>query len=268
MPTARIASKPTRRLMPASRLLVALWLAAVAATSLASAAMAVVGAEPMPGGWMLSNAWIRPCGRTPIGLTLAFLAHWLAMTAAMMLPSFAPMLQHCDAAMPGDDAALRDRALPRIALGWFAAWAMAGVGVLAIAVATTKLALGMPAFARAVPFAAAALVLVAGLLQASAWKSRHLAACRAACRHDRRVPPKHPARHGLWLGRHCIHACAGWMASLLAIDAMDLRLMALVTLAIAAERLARDGGRVRETGAAGLIGAGIALLARAAMAAA
>jgi predicted metal-binding membrane protein len=71
-------------------------------------------------------------------------------------------------------------------------------------------------------------------------------------------------RHGLRLGLHCSHCCAGLMAILLVIGVMDLRAMAVVAAAISVERLAPAGERVARAIGAVVVGAGLFLIARAA----
>ncbi|HEV8260010.1 MAG TPA: DUF2182 domain-containing protein, partial [Burkholderiales bacterium] len=71
-------------------------------------------------------------------------------------------------------------------------------------------------------------------------------------------------RHGLRLGLHCVHCCAGLTAILLVIGVMDLRAMAVVTAAITVERLAPAGERVARVTGAVAVGAGLFLIARAA----
>ena len=71
-------------------------------------------------------------------------------------------------------------------------------------------------------------------------------------------------RHGLRLGLHCACCCAGLTAILLVIGVMDLRVMAVVTVAITVERLAPAGERVARAIGAGVMGAGLLLIARAA----
>ena len=104
-----------------------------------------------------------------------------------------------------------------------------------------------PALAGAVPIAVGVVVLVAGALQFSAWKTR----CLACCREHARLPtvrcPPTPARHGdtaLNLGFTCSQCCFGPMAILLVVGVMDLRAMAIVAAAITMERLAPAGERV------------------------
>jgi predicted metal-binding membrane protein len=71
-------------------------------------------------------------------------------------------------------------------------------------------------------------------------------------------------RHGLRLGLHCIHCCAGLMVILLVLGVMDLRAMAVVGAAITIERLAPAGERVARVIGVVFVGAGLLLLARAA----
>ena len=70
-----------------------------------------------------------------------------------------------------------------------------------------------PALARAVPIAVGVVVLMAGALQFTAWKARHLACCREAPGRDRALWADAGTawRHGLRLGLHCVHCCAGLM---------------------------------------------------------
>jgi predicted metal-binding membrane protein len=71
-------------------------------------------------------------------------------------------------------------------------------------------------------------------------------------------------RQGLRLGLHCSQCCVGLMAILLVIGVMNLRAMAVVAIAITAERLAPAGERVARATGAVAVGAGLFLIARAA----
>jgi len=71
-------------------------------------------------------------------------------------------------------------------------------------------------------------------------------------------------RHGLRLGLHCSHCCAGLTAILLVVGVMDLRVMAAVTAAITVERLAPAGERVARAVGVVVVGTGLFLIARAA----
>ena len=110
------------------------------------------------------------------------------------------------------------------------------------------------------------VVLIAGALQFSAWKARHLACCREAPWRGRTLPADAGTawRHSLRLGLHCSYCCAGLTAILVVIGVMDLRAMAAVTTAITVERLAPAGERVARAIGAVVAGAGLFLIARAA----
>ena len=118
--------------------------------------------------------------------------------------------------------------------------------------------------ARAVPIAVGVVVLMAGCLQLTAWQARHLAYCRKAPGHGRTMSADAGTarRHGLHLGLHCGHCCAGLMVILLVIGVMDLRAMAVVAPAITVERLAPVGERTARATGAVAVGAGLFLIAR------
>jgi len=138
-----------------------------------------------------------------------------------------------------------------------------------LGVALAAVTMRRPALAGAVPLAVGVVVLIAGAVQLTAWKARHLACCRACCREAPGCCRTLPAgagtawRHGVRLGLHCSYCCAGLMAVLLVLGVMDLRVMAVVTAAITAERLAPAGEGVARALGAVVIGAGLFLIARA-----
>jgi predicted metal-binding membrane protein len=220
----------------------------------------------MPGGWTLSAMWMRMPGQSWPGAAASFVAMWLAMTAAMMLPSLVPMLERYRSAVAGTAAARLGRLTALVAAGYFLVWTAVGLAVFPLGAALAALALADPALARAVPLAIGVLVVGAGALQLTAWTARHLACCRAGL-HDGRPLPADPGaagRHGLRLGVHCVASCAALTAVLLLVGVMDLRAMGVVTTAITAQRLAPEGGRVARAVGAITLAAGAVLIARAA----
>jgi predicted metal-binding membrane protein len=123
-----------------------------------------------------------------------------------------------------------------------------------------------PAVAREVPLAAGVVVLIAGCLQLTPWKARHLVCCREAPGRNHTLPADAGTawRHGVRLGLHCSRCCAGFMAILLVMGVMDLRAMAVVAAALTVERVAPAGVRVARAIGVVVIGAGLWLIARAA----
>ena len=245
----------------------ALLFAASAAVTIGwSASMSAMGEMPMPGGWTMSMAWMRMPGQTWPGAAASFLGMWVVMMVTMMLPSLVPMLWRYRRAVGGAGEVHLGRRTALVGTGYFFVWTALGMAAFPLGVALAAAEMQQPALARAVPIAVGVVVLIAGFLQLTAWKARHLACCRESPGRGRTLPAGAGTawRHGLRLGLHCSLCCAGPMAILLVIGVMDLRAMAAVAAAITAERLAPAGVRVaRAIGAVG-IGAGLFLIARAA----
>lgn len=223
------------------------------------------GGMPMPGGWTMSMMWRPMYGQTWSVVAASFLGMWSVMMAAMMLPSLAPALWRYRRAL-GRTGDMRT-AVPTMLMGtgYFLVWIASGLAVFPLGVALTAAEMRWPALARAVPAAVGVVLLTAGALQFSAWKVRHLACCRAAPGRGRRLPANAGTawRNGLRLGLHCSCSCVGLTASLLAVGMMDLRAMAVVTVAITAERVAPAGEWVARTIGASAVGAGLLLIANA-----
>jgi predicted metal-binding membrane protein len=152
-----------------------------------------------------------------------------------------------------------------VGAGYFFVWTMLGIAAFPLGVALAAAEMQQPALARVVPIAVGVVVLIAGALQLSAWKTRHLACCRDAPGRGRTLPPYAGTawRYGLRLGLDCSRCCAGPVAILLAIGVMDLRAMTFVAALITVERLAPAGPRVARGIGAVIVGAGLLLIARA-----
>jgi predicted metal-binding membrane protein len=228
--------------------------------------MSAMGGMPMPGGWTMSMAWMRMPGQTWPGAAASFLGMWVVMMVAMMLPSLVPALWRYRQAVgrAGETRLARPTAL--VGVGYFSVWTLFGMAAFPLGIAVAAVEMQQPALARAVPIAIGGIVLIAGALQFTAWKARHLACCRAAPGRGGTLPADAGTawRHGLRLGLHCSYCCGGLMAILLVIGVMDLPAMAVVGAAITVERLAPAGERVARAIGAVVVGAGLFLIARAA----
>jgi predicted metal-binding membrane protein len=190
---------------------------------------------------------------------------WIVMMVAMMLPSLVPMLWRYRRAVRGTSEVRLGRLTALVGVGYFVVWAAFGLAAVPLSVALAAIAMRQPAVAKAVPIAVGVVVLIAGGLQLTAWKSRHLACCREAPGRDRTLPPATGAawRHGLYLGLHCTNSSATLMAILLVLGIMDLRAMAVVAAAVTVERLAPAGERAARAIGAIAVGAGLFLILRA-----
>jgi len=243
-----------------------LFAASAAVTIVWCASMSAMGEMPMPGGWTMSMAWMRMPGQTWPGAAASFLGMWVVMMVAMMLPSLVPMLWRYRQAVGGSGERRLGRLTALVGVGYFLVWTVLGAAAFPLGVALAAVEMQQPALARAVPLAVGAVVLVAGALQLTAWKARHLACCREAPGRGRTLQADAGTawRHGLRLGLHCGSCCGGLMAILLVIGVMDLGAMAAVTAAMTLERLAPAGERVARATGAVAVGAGLFLMARAA----
>jgi len=183
------------------------------------------GGMAMPGGWTMSMAWMRMPSQTWLGAAAMFMLMWVTMMVAMMLPSLAPILRH-----------RRERRW-LIAAAYFFIWTIFGVIAYAIGLALAAAEMRVQGLARAVPAAAASVLLLAGLVQITPWKAQHLACCRVV------TMPMAPGIRGAWnegirLGVHCILCCSGLIVVLLVLGVMNLAVMVFVSAAITIERLA------------------------------
>jgi predicted metal-binding membrane protein len=238
-----------------------LFTASAAATVVWGMDMSAMDGMPMPGGWTMSMAWMPMPGHTWFDAAASFLGMWIVMMVAMMLPSLLPMLRRYRRGL--SDSGQRRLASLTVLVGmaYFSVWTVFGMAAFALGATLTTLEMSLPQLARAVPIMTGAMVLIAGALQFTAWKAHHLDCCREAsgcgC-----VDAGGAWRHGLRLGVHCCHCCAGLTAILLGAGVMNLRSMAIVAAAITAERLAPAGQRMERVIGGIVIAASLVLIAR------
>jgi predicted metal-binding membrane protein len=190
---------------------------------------------------------------------------WAVMMAAMMLPSLLPMLWRYRQAVRRTGEMRLGFLTVLVAAGYFLVWTAVGMAIFPLGVALAGVTMELPALARAVPVTAGGTVVIAGALQFTGWKARHLDCCREAPGRSRQLPADAGTawRHGVSLGLHCSACCANLAAILLVLGVMDLGGMAVVTAAITAERLAPAGKRIARVLGAVAVGAGLVLIVRA-----
>ncbi|HKO12276.1 MAG TPA: DUF2182 domain-containing protein, partial [Acidobacteriaceae bacterium] len=239
-----------------------LFLVSAGVTVVWCGSMSAMPGMSMQGGWTMSMAWMRMPGQSWIGAGGTFVAMWVVMMAAMMLPSLSAMLWRYR-------RALRRRRQSGLGLltaiagaAYFFVWALCGVGVFLGGAGIASTAMQWPALAKIVPMAAGLVVLGAGAFQFTKWKDRHLASCREEpMRGAPAADPGSAWRHGLRLGMRCGVSCANLTAILLVAGVMDLRTMAMVTVAITAERIAPGGARIARIVGAIAMSAGVLVFA-------
>jgi predicted metal-binding membrane protein len=247
-----------------------IFVASAAVTIVWCGSMSEMGGMTMPGGWTMSMTWMRMPGQTWPGAAASFLGMWIVMMVAMMMPSLVPMLMRYREAVirTSETRAGVGRLTTIVGIAYFFVWTVFGMAVYPLGIALAEIEMQQPAVSRAVPFAAAVAILIAGLLQFTPWKARYLARCREipgpgrGSGRDRalRADAATAWRHGLRLGVHCSLACAGPMVILLVLGVMDLRAMAIVTAAITLERFAPRARRTAHAIGAVIVAAGLFLM--------
>jgi predicted metal-binding membrane protein len=155
-----------------------LFAASAAVTVVWCESMSAMGGMEMPGGWTMSMAWMRMPGQSWSGAATSFLGMWVVMMVAMMLPSLVPMLARYRWAACCRGGRRLGLVTMLAAGGYFAVWTAFGLIALLVGVALVTMTMQLPALSRAVPMASAVVVIIAGSLQFSRWKARHLACCR------------------------------------------------------------------------------------------
>lgn len=242
-----------------------LFAASMAVTIVWCASMSTMGEMSMPGGWKMSMVWMRMPGQTWLGVAGSFLGMWVVMMIAMMLPSLVPMLWRFRLALTSTGEKRVGRFTVLAGVGYFFVWTLFGVATFAVGASLATIEMQEFALARVVPFVVGMTILMAGAFQFTPWKTRYLARCRdtASLCNTGCTDAAAAWRHGLRLGLHCSYCCANLMAILMVIGVMDLRAMAVVTAAIAVERLAPAGTLIARAIGTVVMGAGSILLAQA-----
>jgi predicted metal-binding membrane protein len=159
-----------------------------------------------------------------MGSPLAFVAIWTVMMVAMMLPPLIPVLRRYPHPLA-------------LAAGYFLVWAAFGTAAYLGGMFLLQAMSMSPLLTRVVPLGAGVVLLTIGLVQFSGWKVRHLSCCRAS------APGRGQDVRSVWwdgvrLGWHCCRCCVALMALLFILGMMNLEVITLVGILIAAERLA------------------------------
>jgi Predicted metal-binding integral membrane protein len=208
---------------------------------------------------------------TTAGL-VSYVAAWVVMMVAMMLPSAAPMILLYRTVARGQ-AARGNHLVPTwiFVLGYLVVWAAFG-GVVYLAGQLIGAAIeGDARLVAWAPYGVALVLLAAGAYQFTPLKGRCLRACQSPLGfltgHWR--PGRSGAfRMGLEHGSYCALCCWGLMAVLVAAGAMGLRWVLVIALVVAAEKLLPRGQLVARIAGAVLLvlGGAIAVLPQLAIA--
>ena len=189
---------------------------------------------------------------TDLGALGWFLGIWVTMMAAMMLPAAAPTVLLF--------ARVRRRAhTTMFVLGYLLAWTGYGVAAYALYRAFRAVAPGFVAWDDRGPWVAGAALAFAGLYQLTPLKTACLRHCRSPLHVliGGRPGPLGAVRMGIEHGGYCVGCCTGLMVALFALGVMSLLWMAVVTVAIVAEKALPGGERLGRVVAVALVAAGL-----------
>jgi predicted metal-binding membrane protein len=166
---------------------------------------------------------------TPLGSFAFFVALWLVMMAAMMLPGAAPaILRHARAGG-------RLRAVPQFVGSYLAVWTLVGVAVYAL-------------YRPHGPLAAGAIAIAAGVYEFTPLKGYFRRRCRES------------VRSGFEFGLCCIGSSIGLMLMLLALGIMSVTWMSVITVIVLAQKLLPAKAAIDVPLALAIVGLGILIV--------
>jgi predicted metal-binding membrane protein len=167
---------------------------------------------------------------TELGSLAFFVAAWVPMMAAMMLPGAAPAVSRFAR------ASRRVLAAPLFAASYLAVWTLVGLAVYAV-------------YRPHGSAAAGALTIAAGLYELTPLKRD----CRRRCREN--------VRSGFQFGLYCVGSSIGLMAMLVGLGVMSVTWMFVVTALVLAQKLLPPRASVDVPVALGIVGLGILVAA-------
>jgi len=209
--------------------------------------LSMSGGMKMPGGWVMSMAWMRMRGQTWAGSAAMFLIMWLAMMVAMMLPSTLPatLIYRRASAFRGDRHPGLRAAL--MTSGYFAVWLAFGAIAYVLGIALAQATMRWDALSRLIPAASGVALIASGIFQFTQYK----ASCLRHCRDPLSIVADH--LDGGWLGAwnlgthhglYCAACCWGLMLIQLVLGVMSIPIMILVAGVIALEKLTAAPERI------------------------
>jgi predicted metal-binding membrane protein len=203
------------------------------------------------GDWMTSGPAAFLCRVVPAGDVVVpavlYIAAWILMTAAMMLPTTLPLFNAFDrlTAQRPDHG----RLLALLGLGYMTVWGAFGLLAHVLHGAVLSLVGSVPTLAWHAWLIGAAIIALAGAFQFSGLKRRCLEKCRTplsfVIEHWR---GQAQARHAFTLGAHhglfCVGCCWALMLLMFALGAGSLGWMLLLAAVMATEKNAPWGHRL------------------------
>ena len=189
---------------------------------------------------------------------VAYLAIWVTMLVAMMLPATAPLALAYARVVEARGGG-RLVALP-FTVGYLLVWTAAGMVPLAVFIGSRGVVAGMSTSSLG-KLALGGVLVVAGLYQLSPWKGACLRACRSpvgfVMTHDFATGARGGLLAGASHGTFCLGCCWALMAVLTVAGLMSLPWMAGLAALILAEKNWRYGQGLARVAGLGMVIGGI-----------
>jgi predicted metal-binding membrane protein len=167
--------------------------------------------------------------QTRLGSFAFFVAVWVSMMAAMMLPGAAP------AALRRAHASGRVRAVPLFVGSYLSVWTLVGVAVYAV-------------YRPHGSVAAGAVAIAAGVYELTPLKQRLRRRCRES------------VRSGFKFGFDCVGSSVGLMAILVAVSVMSVTWMSVIAVLVVAQKLLPARAAVDVPLALAIVGLGVLIV--------
>jgi len=240
----------------------------VALLALSAVSWAVVlwqAATRQPAGAGMDGGMTDGAAGLTMGMTApVFLAIWVVMMAAMMLPSAAPMILMFDAIQAGRSRQGRSTVPTWVFVGgYLAVWAAFGVVAFAVALLAGALSDASPDLAMIAPRIGGAVIVAAGVYQLTPLKRACLSKCRTPTQFvltSWRDGLTGAFRMGIDHGAYCLGCCWLLFVILFPLGIMNVAAMAVVALLVLAEKTLPVGRRVSQLVGVALIAVGLAIV--------
>jgi predicted metal-binding membrane protein len=166
---------------------------------------------------------------TRLGSFAFFVALWVSMMAAMMLPGAAPAISR--RARAGG----RVRAVPQFVVSYLAVWTLVGVAVYAL-------------YRPHGSFAAGVVAIAAGVYELTPLKQHSRRRCRES------------VRSGFEFGLYCVGSSIGLMLMLVALSIMSVTWMSVIAVLVLAQKLLPAKAAIDVPLALAIVGLGILIV--------
>jgi predicted metal-binding membrane protein len=201
-------------------------------------------------------------GPGTMGLALpAFIALWIAMMAAMMFPSVAPVaILWARTIRARSTGAVRAWRISTFVAGYLVAWAAFGMVAFVALLGSQRLVESAPELAK---WLAVAIFVTAGVYQLTPLKRACLRHCRSPVtsilHYASMKGSARDFRVGLHHGLYCVGCCWGLMVVLVAVGVMNLAAMAVLAVVIFLEKIWRRGDTLAKAVGIGFVAFALAI---------